>query len=63
MKVDESGTAPKVLRLHKSSRPDRFSTLLLLEGFELVQAFSKIPTRENRQKVIDLAKRLSTNGA
>jgi hypothetical protein len=36
---------------------------LLLEGFELVQAFSKIGAKENRQKVIDLAKRLSTGSA
>jgi hypothetical protein len=63
MKVDESDTASNALRVHKSPQPDRSSTLLLLEGFELVQAFSKIGARENRQKVIDLAKRLSTTSA
>jgi hypothetical protein len=39
---------------------DRSGTLAFLEGLELIRAFVKIECGEDRQKVIELAKRLST---
>jgi hypothetical protein len=54
----------------KSNQSDAIANILnsrdtppLLEGLELVRAFSKIRTGEDRQKVIDLAKRLATTNA
>jgi hypothetical protein len=40
---------------------DRPGTLAFLEGLELIRAFVKIEREEDRQKVIELAKRLSSN--
>jgi hypothetical protein len=45
-----------------SSGNDRFSTLALFEGSELMEAFSKIKRDKVRQEIIALAKRLSTSG-
>jgi hypothetical protein len=45
-----------------SSGTDRFSALTLLEGLELMEAFSKIKREKVRQEIIALAKRLSTSG-
>jgi hypothetical protein len=45
-----------------SSGIERYSTPTLLEGSELMEAFSKIKRDKVRQEIIALAKRLSTNG-
>jgi hypothetical protein len=45
------------------ARSGRASPLSPDEGLELIKAFSKIGTGTDRQKVIELAKRLSTSGA
>jgi hypothetical protein len=44
-----------------SSGTDRYSTPALLEGSELMEAFSKIKRDKVRQEIIALAKRLSTS--
>jgi hypothetical protein len=48
--------------LDKSSEPDQYSTLALLEGLALMQAFSKISREEDRLRIIALAERLSKTG-
>jgi hypothetical protein len=45
-----------------SSGTDRYSAPTLLEGSELMEAFSKIKRDKVRQEIIALAKRLSTTG-
>jgi hypothetical protein len=62
MDAEESYSNSTISDLDISSGTDRFSTLALLEGLELMQAFSKIKRERVRQKIIALAKRLSTSG-
>jgi hypothetical protein len=60
MTADESEAASKVLSFRESSGLGAASTL---EGLQLVRAFTNIKAPADRQKVIELAKRLSTAGA
>jgi hypothetical protein len=62
MDAEESYSNSTISDLDISSGTDRFSTLALLEGLELMQAFSKIERAQDREKLIALAKRLSTGG-
>jgi hypothetical protein len=61
MEADESDAVSNILNFCKSSRLTPPTTLSPLEGLELMQAFMQIQAAEDRQKVIELAKRLSTN--
>jgi hypothetical protein len=61
MEADESNAVSNILNFCKLSRLTPLATLSPLEGLELVQAFMQIQAIENRQKVIELAKRLSIN--
>jgi hypothetical protein len=63
MKGKQSDPPSNVVRLRKSSRPSPPSTSTILEGFELIKIFLTIGVGEDRKKVIELAKRLSTNSA
>ena len=62
MDAEESCSNSTMPDFDISSGTDRFSTLALLEGFELLEAFSKIKREKVRQEIIALAKRLSTSG-
>jgi hypothetical protein len=62
MDAEESYSNSTMLGFDISSRTDRVGTLVLLEGVELMEAFSKIKREKVRQEIIALAKRLSTSG-
>jgi hypothetical protein len=62
MDAEESYSNSTMSDFDMSSGTDRFSTLALLEGLELMEAFSKIKREKVRQEIIALAKRLSTSG-
>jgi hypothetical protein len=62
MDAEESHGNSTVSDFDISSGTDQFSTPALLEGLELMEAFSKIKCDKVRQEIIALAKRLSTTG-
>lgn len=59
----EDDAASNILNFYNSSRSASPDSLVAAEGFELIQAFMKIEVAADRQKVIELAKRLSTTSA
>jgi hypothetical protein len=63
MDAEESHGNSTMTDFDISSGTDRSSTPALLEGSELMEAFSKIKRDKVRQEIIALAKRLSANGA
>jgi hypothetical protein len=58
MKGKGRGLPPKVVKL-RSSPPDSPSPAALLAGLQLVMLFLKIGSKEDRKKVLDLAKQLA----
>ena len=62
MDAEESHCNSTMSGFDISSGTDRFSTPTLLEGSELMEAFSKIKREKVRQEIIALAKQLSTSG-
>jgi hypothetical protein len=62
MDAEESYSNSTLSDLDISSGADRLGTLALLEGLELMEAFSKIKREKVRQEIIALARRLSTIG-
>jgi hypothetical protein len=62
MDAEESYSNSTLSDLDISSGTDRLGTLALLEGLELMEAFSKIKRQKVRQEIIALARRLSTSG-
>jgi hypothetical protein len=63
MDAEESHGSSTMSGFDISSGTDRCSTPALLEGLELMAAFSKIKRDKVRQEIIALAKRLSSSGA
>ena len=62
MDAEESHCNSTMSGFDISSGTDRFSPPTLLEGSELMEAFSKIKRDKVRQEIIALAKRLSISG-
>jgi hypothetical protein len=63
MDAEESHGSSIMSGFDISSGTDRFNTPALLEGFELMEAFSKIKRDKVRQEILALTKRLSSSGA
>lgn len=60
MSAEEKHTTSIIPELDTLFGAGQSSTPAFLEGLELIRAFVKIERGEDRQKVIELAKRLST---
>jgi hypothetical protein len=58
--AEEKHTTSIIPELDTLFGANRSGTPAFLEGLELIRAFVKIERGEDRQKVIELAKRLST---
>jgi hypothetical protein len=58
--AEESYVTLNISSLDKLFGEDRSSTLTVHEGLELIRAFAKIEREEDRLRIIELAKRLSS---
>jgi hypothetical protein len=61
MKGKQGNASSNVVIFRKPSGPVLPGASSVLEGLELIKAFSKIETKRDRRNILDLAKRLAEN--
>jgi hypothetical protein len=62
MKGKQGNLPPNVVRL-RAARPGPASTAAILDGLKLTQIVVRIESKEDRKRVLDLAKRLADGDA
>jgi hypothetical protein len=64
MKDENGGPPSNVINLmRKQSGPIPLSSVMVLQGLELVRVFLTIPSAERRKQVVEFAKRIATEDA
>jgi hypothetical protein len=61
MKDEKGGPASNVINLiRKQSGPTPLTSVMVLQGLELVKVFLKISSAERRKQIVEFAKQLAT---
>jgi hypothetical protein len=64
MKDEKGGPRSNLIALiHKQSGPTPLSSVMMLQGLELIKVFMTIPSAERRKQVIEFAKRIAAGDA
>jgi hypothetical protein len=64
MKDEKGGPRSNVMALiRRQSGPTSLSSVMMLQGLELIRAFMTIPSAERRKLIVELAKRIAAGDA
>jgi hypothetical protein len=64
MKDEKGGPTSNVINLiRKQSGPTPLTSVMVLQGLELVRVFLAIPSAERRKQIVEFAKRIASEGA
>jgi hypothetical protein len=64
LKGEKSGPASNVINLiRKQSGPTPLTSVMVLQGLELIRVFLTIPSAERRKRIVEFAKRVATEDA
>jgi hypothetical protein len=64
MKDEKGGPPSNVIDLiRKQSGPARPTSVMILQGLELVRVFLTIPSAERRKQIVEFAKRIAVEDA
>ena len=64
MKDEKSGPASNVINLiRKQSGPTPLTSVMVLQGLELIRVFLTIPSAKRRNQIVEFAKRVATEDA
>ncbi len=64
MKDETGGPRSNLIALiRKQSGPTPLSSVMMLQGLELIRVFMTIPSAERRKQVVELAKRIAAGDA
>ena len=64
MKDEKGGSRSKVIALiRKQSGPTPLSSVMMLQGLELIRVFMTIRSAERRKQIVELAKRIAAGDA
>ena len=64
MKDEKGGPRSNVIALiRKQSGPTPLTSVMMLQGLELIRVFMTIPSAERRKQILELAKRMAAEDA
>jgi hypothetical protein len=64
MKHEKGDPTSNVINLiRKQSGPTPLTSVMVLQGLELVRVFLTIPSAERRKQIVEFAKRIASEGA
>jgi len=62
MKDEKGGPGSNVIALiRKQSDPTPFTSVMMLQGLELIRVFLTIPGAERRKQIVEFAKRIAAD--